>query len=75
MGKGVVILAGRTLNKDHSSFGITIINAGSDEEARIIMQNDPAVKTRVVRAELYPYRIVLLKEDNALESRHGSSGN
>jgi len=65
MGRGVLILAGRTLNKDHSSFGITIINAESDEEARRVVHNDPAVKNHVVRAELYPYRISLLNADNA----------
>ena len=65
MGKGVLILAGRTLNNDYSSFGITIINAESDEEARRIMHDDPAVKNHVMRAELYPYRIALLKADNA----------
>ncbi len=64
MGKGVVILAGRTQNKDCSSFGIVIINAGSDQEARNIVENDPSVKAHVVRAELYPYKIALLKEEN-----------
>ncbi len=57
---GVVLLAGRTLNTDYSSFGIVILTAGSEEEARRIMLNDPAVKQRVMRAELYPYRIALL---------------
>lgn len=65
MGKGVVILAGRTQNKDYSSFGIIIFNADSDGEAHRIVQNDPSVKAHVVRAELYPYRIALLREDNA----------
>ncbi len=65
MGKGVLILAGRTLNKDYSSFGITIIKAESDEEARRVMHNDPAVKNHVMRAELYPYRIALLEAGNA----------
>jgi uncharacterized protein YciI len=57
---GVVFLAGRTLNTDHSSFGIVILTAGSEQEARQIMLNDPAVKQRVMRAELYPYRLALL---------------
>lgn len=64
MEKGVFILAGRTLNTDHSSFGIGIFKAESEEEARRIVQNDPAVKNKVMRAELYPYRIALLKEEN-----------
>jgi len=57
---GVVLLAGRTLNADYSCFGIVILTAGSEEEARQIMVDDPAVKQRVMRAELYPYRISLL---------------
>jgi uncharacterized protein YciI len=57
---GVVLLAGRTLNTDHSSFGIVILTARSEQAARDIMLNDPAISQRVMRAELYPYRIALL---------------
>jgi uncharacterized protein YciI len=57
---GVVLLAGRTLNTDPSAFGIVILTAGSEQEARRIMHDDPAVSQRVMRAELYPYRIALL---------------
>jgi uncharacterized protein YciI len=65
IGKGVLVMAGRTLNIDNSSFGIVVFKANSDEEARGIMLEDPAVKNMVFRAELYPYRIALLKEENA----------
>ena len=65
MEKGIVILAGRTQNTDYSSFGICIFKAESEEEARTIVQNDPAVKSRVMRAELFPYKIALLKAENA----------
>ena len=64
MASGVVIMAGRTQNTDNSSFGIVIINAESEDEARTIMHDDPGVKNRVVRGELYPYKIALLKADN-----------
>jgi len=57
---GVVLLAGRTLNTDYACFGIVVFTAGSEEDARQIMRNDPAVRQRVMRAELYPYRISLL---------------
>lgn len=56
---GVVLLAGRTLNTDASSFGIVIFLADSEAQARQIMQQDPAVSRRVMHAELYPYRIAL----------------
>ncbi|MBI3304270.1 MAG: hypothetical protein HYZ72_19570 [Deltaproteobacteria bacterium] len=58
--QGVVVLAGRTLNTDESTFGIVIFNASSEESARSIMNNDPAVKNGVMRAELYPYRIAVM---------------
>ena len=63
--KGTVMLAGRTQNKDYSSFGIVIFKAESEEKAREIMNNDPAVKNRVFRAELFPYKSSLFKPENA----------
>ena len=60
---GVVILAGRTTNIDYSGFGIVIFNAETDEDARRIMNDDPAVKNRVFRAELFPYRNALFNPE------------
>src|SRR3972149_2295217 len=54
MEQGTVILAGRTQNTDYSSFGIVIFNAQSLEMALRVVENDPAVKNTVMRAELYP---------------------
>lgn len=59
--KGVMILAGRTLNTDVSSFGICIFEAEDESAARKIMETDPAVVAGVMRAELFPYRIALMK--------------
>jgi uncharacterized protein len=56
---GVVLLAGRTLNSDVSAFGIVILLAESESEARRIMDNNPAVAQGVMRAELFPYRVAL----------------
>jgi uncharacterized protein len=56
---GVVILAGRTLNADESSFGMVILRAHYEPTARMIMEDDPAVKEHIMRAELYPYRVAL----------------
>ena len=58
--QAVVVLAGRTLTTDERSFGIIIFRAESDVEARSVVENDPAVKAGVMRAELYPYRIALM---------------
>jgi uncharacterized protein YciI len=62
---GVIILAGRTQTTDYSSFGIVLLKAETIEEAREIMLNDPAVKNKVFRAELYPYKTSLFNPDNA----------
>jgi uncharacterized protein YciI len=64
MEQGVVILVGRTQNNDQHTFGIAIYNADSDEDARRIMENDPAVQQRVMCAELFPYRVALIAERN-----------
>ena len=61
---GVMILVGRTQNTDESTFGIAIFKAETEDEARAIMQGDPAVANGVMRAELFPYRIALIREQN-----------
>ncbi len=58
----IVLLAGRTLNTDPSSFGIIIFYADSEAAAREIVNNDPAVQGGVMRAELFPYRVALLAQ-------------
>lgn len=60
MDEGVLVLAGRTLNTDSSSFGIIILNAESERAAREVMENDPAVKSGVMKAQLFPYRVALM---------------
>ncbi len=57
--QGVVIHAGRTLNPDETaSFGIVVFGADSERAAREIMNNDPAVKKGIMRAALFPYRVL-----------------
>ena len=58
---GVVLLAGRTLNTDASSHGIVIFQAESDDAAQAVMANDPAVQQGVMSAELFPYRVALMR--------------
>ena len=59
--KGVMILMGRTQNNDEASFGICIFEAEDGSAARIIMEADPAVMLGVMRADLYPYKIALMR--------------
>lgn len=60
--EGIVVLAGRTLNTDESSFGIVILEAADEREARQRMENDPTVRKGVMHAHLYPYRIAMMRE-------------
>jgi uncharacterized protein YciI len=59
--EGKLILAGRTLNMDKTTFGIVIFEAESEEEARQMMNDDPAVKGGVMTAQLFPYRVALMR--------------
>ena len=55
---GVVLHFGRTLEGDERTFGIVVFRAESEEAARRIMADDPAVEDGVMRADLHPYRVV-----------------
>ena len=57
--QGTVLMAGRTLNNDERTFGMVIFVASSVAEAERIVNEDPAVRGGVMRAELFPYRIAL----------------
>ena len=56
---GVVFMAGRTMTADEKTFGIVVFAAATESEAAALMQNDPAVKLGVMKAELFPYRVAL----------------
>ena len=58
---GKLILAGRTLNMDEKTFGIVILEVATEEEAKTIMGNDPAVSGGVMTAELFPYKVALIR--------------
>lgn len=60
--KGTVLLAGRTLHEDETSFGLVILEAETDEKARQVMEGDPAITGGVFWGELFPYRVALASE-------------
>jgi uncharacterized protein YciI len=64
---GVVLMAGRTLVTDERSFGIVIFTRGSEEEARALMESDPAVRRGVMEAELFPFTVALWSSKRAGE--------
>ena len=55
---GQLILAGRTL--DDNPQGLVILEVETEEEARELMETDPAVVHGVMTAELFPYRVALM---------------
>jgi uncharacterized protein len=57
--KGIVVLAGRTLNEDEKTFGIVIFKAADIKAAKIFAANDPAIFRNVMQAEVFPFRIAL----------------
>ena len=57
--KGRVLMAGRTLTADESTFGIVVFVAPSQAHAQELVRNDPAVLHGVMRAQLFPYHVAL----------------
>lgn len=57
LAEGRLILAGRTL--DDNPQGLVILEVGSEDEARELMETDPAVAQGVMTAQLFPYRVAL----------------
>ena len=59
---GRVLLSGRTQTADEETFGIVILQAESEKEARAFMKADPAVVGGAMTAKLYPYAIATVSE-------------
>lgn len=60
---GKLVLAGRTVNVPMTDrdMGIAILETETEEEARQIMENDPAVKDGVMTAELFEFSLALIR--------------
>jgi uncharacterized protein YciI len=59
--KNILILAGPELK---ARFGIAVIETDTEQQAEEIMNNDPAVANKVFTAELFPFRVSLLKKQD-----------
>jgi uncharacterized protein YciI len=57
--QGALVLAGRT--QDEPPFGIAIFEAPDEQAARAIVSEDPAIAAGVVRCELHPYSVALMR--------------
>lgn len=60
--EGKLILAGKTSGIDEKTFGIVILEVESEREALNIMNNDPAVAEGIMKDELFPYKVALIKK-------------
>lgn len=60
---GIVVLAGRTAlpTNDPEMKGLVIFYAKDDTEAAQFMQDDPAVKNKIMLAKVFPYGIAVMK--------------
>ena len=58
--KKIIIFGGRTLPTSEEAFAIVVIQVSSEDQARSIMEDDPAVKGGVFRGRLFPYQPMLI---------------
>lgn len=56
--EGKLIIAGPVTTGE---FGLSIVETENEEEARDIMNNDPAVLSGIMTPTIYPYRVSLLR--------------
>jgi uncharacterized protein YciI len=57
--EGTVLMAGRTLTAGPETFGIVMISAQNDSHAADIMNSDPVVRSGVMLAECFPFKVAL----------------
>lgn len=57
--RGVVRLAGRTVDTGADTFGLVVFEADSAAAARELMAADPAVAAGLMVAQLYPFRVAV----------------
>ncbi len=61
---GVMVMVGRTQTTTPDTLGLAVFLAEDEASARTIMENDPAVKEGVMRAQLFPYRVAFGNADS-----------
>jgi uncharacterized protein YciI len=53
--QGLCQLAGHTLNKDDSAFGLALVRTESEKTARELMDADPMVKSGILSVTVFPF--------------------
>ena len=54
-----LIMAGKTAGLDEDTYGIVVFTAKDMTEAEMIMNNDPAVKSKIMKGYLKEYHLAL----------------
>ena len=57
---GTLVFAGRTLQRDPTTFAFAVIRAASLDAARAVAERDPAVAGGVFAAEVFPFQPMLM---------------
>ncbi len=55
--RGVMLVVGRTQTTTPETLGLVVFVAEDEAAARATMESDPAVIGKVMRAELFPYKV------------------
>ena len=58
--QGILVFAGRTLQRDPTTFAIAVVRAPSIDAARALAAADPAVAAGVFAAEVFPFQPMLM---------------
>ncbi len=59
---GSLILAGRTDVENSKTLGLVIYEEESFEKAKEVAEADPAVKAGIMKVEVYPYNVALIRK-------------
>jgi len=62
LAQGTLIFAGRTLQRDPTTFAFVVIRAPSLDAARVLAERDPAVAGGVFATEVFPFQPMLMGE-------------
>jgi uncharacterized protein len=60
LAQGSLIFAGRTLQRDPTTFAFAVVRAPSLEAARALAEGDPAVAGGVFAADVFPFQPMLM---------------
>lgn len=60
--RGSLVFAGRTLQRDPTTFAFAVVRAPSLEAARALAERDPAVAGGVFATEVFPFQPMLMGE-------------